>query len=453
VSSKEKKSELVSVESGGELVPVKLPDVLDASSEMLDELTKALGVPRDVLAENDQIEHAWDQLPRHLKQIPPKLRDKRIAKACVAIACGLFDAAISYFWNAAIAELRNKVRRFGLAIIPQILDDKTFDEGSLLDLKDAELLDLCLKLNLISDDDFFFLDQCRATRNSFSSAHPSDGEVDDDELLTFVGRCRKHALSSTHNPKGVDTKAFLSALKTARFKKLQLDEWRGRIDATFDAQRELIFPMLHGIFCDPTSGEEARVNALAICDIFADDFTPMTRSILVDRHQEYRAKGDEERYKASTKFFEELNLLSLLGDAELHSLITTASQKLLSVHNAWDNFHNEPPFAERLEKITNGVRVPASAQPQFVEAVVTCGIGNQYGVSNAAIGDYRRMIESFSPAEIKLMLDLPTNSMIVASRLKSAPSCEKRYRQLVALLDETSVPTSAKSVYKKWLPK
>jgi len=63
-------------------------------------------------------------------------------------------------------------------VIPQILDDKSFDEASLVDLKDAELLGLCLKLNLISDKDFFFLDQCRATRNSYSVAHPADGDVD-----------------------------------------------------------------------------------------------------------------------------------------------------------------------------------------------------------------------------------------------------------------------------------
>ena len=80
-------------------------------------------------------------------------------KVCIAIASGLFDSAINYVWNAAIVELRQKVRQFGLHVVPQILDDKSFDENSLLDLKDIELLDLCLKLNLITDENFFFLDQ------------------------------------------------------------------------------------------------------------------------------------------------------------------------------------------------------------------------------------------------------------------------------------------------------
>jgi hypothetical protein len=99
------------------LPAVTLPDVSPLSSGMLAEITKALGVSRDILANDDQIEHAWSQLPRLIKRIPSHLRDERIAKMCVAVATGLFDAAINYVWNAAVLELREKVRRFGLAVV------------------------------------------------------------------------------------------------------------------------------------------------------------------------------------------------------------------------------------------------------------------------------------------------------------------------------------------------
>jgi hypothetical protein len=45
--------------------------ILDASKSLLDELTTALGVPRNVLADDDQIRHAWSQFPRLLTRIPP----------------------------------------------------------------------------------------------------------------------------------------------------------------------------------------------------------------------------------------------------------------------------------------------------------------------------------------------------------------------------------------------
>lgn len=97
---------------------------------MLDALTKALGVERQVLAADGQIAHAWTNLPRLLQRIPPEHRNETLARMCVAVASGLFDSAINYAWNAAIVELRQKVRRFGLTVIPQIIG-KQFDEAAL----------------------------------------------------------------------------------------------------------------------------------------------------------------------------------------------------------------------------------------------------------------------------------------------------------------------------------
>ncbi len=185
---------------------------------------------------------------------------------------------------------------------------------------------------------------------------------------------------------------------------------------------------------------------------FNGEFMPKTQSSLVDRHQDYRAKGDEKRYTASQQFFEKLGLLSLLGEAEIHSVVTSASRNLLSVHNDWNNFHNEPPFAQRLAQLTKDIGVPVSAQAVFVEAVVTCGIGNTYGVSHAALPSYHSMVKSFSPNEIKIMLELPSKTATVAGRIKSSAACKKRFKQLVGLLDKSSVPTRARAAFKKWQP-
>src|SRR5579864_146897 len=143
---------------------------------------------------------------------------------CVAVSVGLLDSAITYAWNSAVIELRNKIRDFGLTVVPQ-LTGTPFDEKKLLDLKDAELLSLCLSLNLITEQGYFFLDQCRDVRNNFSSAHPPLGVVDDHEFILFLSRCAKYALNDTKNPKGVDTHGFLKALKAARFVKTQKEAW------------------------------------------------------------------------------------------------------------------------------------------------------------------------------------------------------------------------------------
>jgi hypothetical protein len=40
------------------------------------------------------------------------------------------------------------------------------------------------------------------------------------------------------------------------------------------------------------------------------------------------------------------HLLALLGSSERHAIITRACKSLRNVHDAWDNFYNEPPFAQ-----------------------------------------------------------------------------------------------------------
>ncbi|MBX5145381.1 hypothetical protein [Rhizobium lentis] len=428
---------------------ISLPATSGLTAPMLTALTQALGVPREVLAADDQIEHAWANLPRLLDRIPAEHRSETLVRMCVAVATGLFDSAINYAWNAAIIELREKVRRFGLTVVPQVTG-KSFDERTLLELKDADLLSLCLRLNLIAEEGYYLLDQCRDIRNNFSAAHPSMGALDETEFLAFLNRCAKHALSTEKNPRGVDIQGFIAAVKGTRFNAAQLTAWVDRLAQTFDAQRELLIGTLHGIYCDPAAGEEARVNALWVCERLAPTFSPRTKSDLVDRHHDYLAKGDEPRHKASQLFFERLSLLSLLGETELHALVTSASHNLMSVHNAFNNFYNEPPFAERLNAITSQNRVPESAQFEFVSAVVTCATGNQWGVSNAAVGYYNKMVRSFSPNEIRIMLSLVDSNSIVRSRIVTSTACKKRFADLVRMLDPSSVPANVRPSYDAW---
>lgn len=193
------------------------------------------------------------------------------------------------------------------------------------------------------------MDQCRDTRNNFSAAHPTIGKINDREFTTFLNRCVRYALSDESSPRGVDVSAFLSAIKGPRFTEGQRDVWVERLDATHDAQRQLLFGMVHGIFCDPSSPEPARLNALDLCFVYHHKFSATIRSDIINRHSDYLAKGDTQRHTASQQFFEKLGMLNLLNESERHSVISNAVQRLWNVHQGMNNFYNEPPFAERLE--------------------------------------------------------------------------------------------------------
>lgn len=422
----------------------QLPGVINNTLSSIGGILESFNLPREIIASNEEIESAWNELPRELARIPPELRDGLVARMCVATSVGLFDGAINYIWNAVILNLRLRVRNFGLGYIAQILN-KRFEEDDLNDLMDAELLDLCHKLELLSEDGYFFLNQCRDIRNNFSSAHPSIAQIDDRELISFVSRCCKYGISSDYTLQGINIAQFITTIKESALSQSAIDAWESKFNNTFPAQRVLLVPMLHGIYCDPNSKEHARVNALNICQAIKPLFDSKIQSSLIEQHNSYLTKNDEQRMKASRIFFQKLEILDLLTDIERHSIIKNACDSLLRVHQGFDNFYNEPPFAKNLYSITQAAKTPDSTKAEFVEAVVTCFVGNPYGVSHAAVPYYRKMIENFSPKEIEVLLDIPIRGAIVAGRIKVYPNCRQRYIQALDLLNEKSLSVSQKS--------
>ncbi len=432
-----------------QLTPVNLPAALERTGPTLNDITLALGVPRSVLASDPQIGQVWSQLPRLVASFPREHRNELHARMCVAICVGLFDSAINYAWNSAILRLRDIVRAFGLGVVAQI-KQADFDDDDLIDLKDADLLRLCLDLDLVSEEAYFFLDQCRDTRNRFSAAHPSIGQLDADEVVAFLSRCARYALTDAENPRGVDAQALIAAVKGKRFHDDQLSEWADRLNGTHQYQRSTLFSTLHGIYCDPASGEEARNNAIELCEALLEHLGPEAKSSVINRHSDYVAIGDEPRQKASRSFFEKLGLLDLLTEAERHSIVSQACKKLVSVHDGWDNFYNEPPFAERLAEIAAQIAIPESAQEEYVMAVCLCGAGNPHGISVAALPHYQEMIRGFSPVEIAVMLDLPKRKGRLSERIKNHSACKKRFGGLVMLLNSESIPRKLRAVFESW---
>lgn len=430
---------------------ISLPAVPATNSIMLTELLRVLNVPRSVLASDEQISYAWNGLPRQLQLVPVAYRNELIARMCVAVQAGLFDSALNYIWNVCVMALRDKVRHFGLTAISQI-ERKEFDETDLVELRDAELLDLCLNLNLITEEGFFYLSQNRELRNNFSAAHPNIGFINDTELIAFLSRVTQFALGGLTNPRGVDLQALIHSIQKARFASEQIDYWSGRIEGTHEAQRQTIFSTIHGICCDGSVKEYARLNSLDLSRTLSHLLTPKIESALIDKHSEYLAKGDSERTAASRNFFTELARLGLLAEPERHSIITVHCKRLMSAHQAYDNFHNEPPFAQQLCLIALQAEVPSTAKHEYVNTVTSCFIGNGYGVSTGAFQFYEQMVRAFSSKEIQYFFAAAIDSKgVVGRRIMHSRDCARNFAKAVSLLDAQSIPTTYQMVYSEWL--
>ena len=137
----------------------------------------------------------------------------------------------------------------------------------------------------------------------------------------------------------------------------------------------------------------------------------------------------------------------MLNESERHSLISGSVRQLRNVHQGMNNFYNEPPFAERLMRLSEQEAIPETIQAQFVQTVVGCYIGNGYGVSRAAVPYYEGMIRSFSPREIVSLISADRGSSVVAHRIRSNSSCRSRFADALGLVDSGSNPASVRTSY------
>jgi hypothetical protein len=441
-----KKREIKKMSNNEKVPQIILPQVFINSDDILNNLTSAIGVNRDLLPSKDSIDNVLQQLPALLNKIRPGLRDEKIVKMCIASGIGLFDSAINYVWNQTIIEIRKRIIVFGVDVISQI-KNKKYEEKDIDELQDSTLLGLAHELNLISDEGFYFLSQCRDMRNNFSAAHPSLGEIDNYELINYINRCVKYSLSHENFTIGVNIKEFISLLKDAPFTEDRLDFWVQKINSTYQAQKDSIIIMLHSFYCDPQKQSVERGNVLKLSQKLRSFYSPKAISGIIDQYEEYIGKDNQIKIKASEDFMVRNNLMEILKNPTRHSIISKACKQMLIVHQNMNNFYNEPPFAEYLLQVSKQSQIPDSIKDEFVETIVSCAIGNAYGVSRAAEPYYNQIIQNFSPKEMQIMLNLPDKDGWTSYKIKNFHSCKNNYKEKLQLLDQNLMTPQMKTIY------
>jgi hypothetical protein len=423
-----------------------VPTVYDKSEDIITDLIRFVGVPRDLLPPRDRIENALKQLPPLLSSIREDLRDERLAKMCIAIGVGLFDSAINYVWNQTVIEIRKRIIIFGLDVVRQ-LKSKEYTERDIDNLQDSQLLDLASELNLISDEGYYFLNQCRDMRNNFSAAHPSIGAIDDLELIAYINRCIKYSLGNSEITIGVDLKELINSLRTSIYNQEQIDFWYGKISQTHPVQKEAIIVMLHGIYCDPNKQTIERTNVVNLSIRCRDVIDSKTISSIINQYEDYVAKSEADKKRASEDFFVRVGIFDSLRESNRHAFISKLCSQMMTIHKSMNNFYNEPPFAEYLLMVSKQAQIPDTVKNEFVDTVVSCAVGNEYGVSSAAIKYYDDMIKNFSPKEIEIMLKIPDAENYTAYKVTKYPRCIYQYKQKILLLNASIIPASLMPLY------
>ncbi len=425
---------------------INLPALTEVESEdIVAAITNSLNFPRNVLASQEDIETVWLTLKPQINKIKLEYRHEMIARMVIAIRVGLFSSAVNEMWNTAIVVLREKVKSFGLLEANQFLTIQ-LTEKKFKELKDKELLDICVVLGLLSEDAYFFLNHCRDIRNNYSSAHPANQMLDGPELNYFIHQCIKQVLSSDIQFVGFRSDEFMVTIKQAPLDGDAQRELSDRIRNTNELQKTAIIKALFGIYVDERNDEHARQNSLDLARLNWEDFNEQAKSEVVAMFSSYLIQDNTKKQYAK-RFFELVHAIDLLPKDEHVSLVHKVIKQLESTHFDFNNFYNETAIGERLAGLRKNI--PIQIIKEYVYVVSLCFVGNQFGTSNSAEQYYEEMIKNFTVREIDKVFELMSEDNYLRYRLINFRRCKVKFKQLLKLVNEESVPSKWKDKYDK----
>ncbi|MBF2515896.1 hypothetical protein [Listeria marthii] len=426
--------------------------VSEGSKTVVDMICSSLSIPRNVLPDSDSIDYALKLLPRELNQIKSKFRDKEIAKMCVAVSVGLYDDAIVRIWNSVIKEMKRKISHYGVEMIKHVASEK-YADNFLENIKDSQLLILARQLNIISEQGFYFLDQCRDIRNNASIAHPTVMEISEIEMINFINRCNTYGLQDDYETKGLAMKTFISLLKDKETTDEQLEILAGQIEDTFTSQQELAWQILYSNSTNEESPTHLRSSSTFVAQILSET-TIISEAIeanLLEKHNGYRIKGEEKKVSLSRSFLEKIDKVNNIDESEKIGLLNNAIRELFTAHIEANNFYNEPPFADRLSNLCQKFKpLPELVIERLVITVLRCYLGNGYGICWSAQSHYLNMLTELSPKGMEILLQLPKDNDYFKSEIKIKGKRD-RYIELLRNIDENILTSKQKNLYNEYL--
>lgn len=370
----------------------------------------------------------WEPI---VNAIRPECRGAYIDKARLAAEAGLWDAAVLYFWNETMNDLRRKVVSYGIEYFPNPQGKRLTDEESLREnVNDYELIEGCYQLGIISKEAWFFLQQCREIRNQYTAAHLSDSQIDPLEAQNFIKNCVKYVL--THEPPspGFSIRDFME-----RLKETDIQQMLGEIETAIQDQapeiRKALLNRLFSEYVDTSTSPLLQSNIELVAPLVWKVVDENAKVELGQRYVRVRVGPSQDAALMAFNFFKVVGGISSIPEAYRRPIFESYANALIRAHFETNNFYKEGPRARDLLEL--GFDVPKDAAAIYTKAVLLSFLGNPFGYCWDADAPNREMISHFTIDCVRATLSLLDSDRDIQQALTSELPI-KRLKELVEIL-------------------
>lgn len=424
--------------------PATLSQDLDRFEAGIKGLLVGAGLPGDDLfVDVSERRTLLGSLPAVLNRLDPAVRSRSfyVSKMIAASTVGLFDAALNYLWDELISELRRRVVGFDLKYFFDIAAGGNNDlrkslkaEEDLSRIDDSKLLQAALTIGLLTDVGFHRLDHIRFMRNHASAAHPNQVTLTGLDLANWLQICITEVINTPPDTVTANTGRLLSNVKDAALDAAAVASAAAFFDQLPPDRADTLANGLFGLYTDPDRTVVIADNVRVLWPRLWPFVSEETRSSYGLRHARALASAETGFATAARELLDLVDGTAYLTPEVRAVEIAEALDDLESAHNGFNNFYNEVPPARRLADLAGAQGdVPDAVRHRYVKLVTRCFLGNGFGVSNAGLTYYERMIKAFSPADASIALRSFADP-IVSSILRSRVG-QTQWAALLATLD------------------
>lgn len=408
---------------------------------LLNQLSRA-GLPTEGVLVNvsergrmlSNVEGALEQLAHEDRH-----RSFYVSKMVVAVAGGLFDAALNYLWDETVAELRRRVSGYDIAYFFDLAVNSPERRKQLSTVEDlarvddVDLLRACREIGLISAVGHAQLDHIRYMRNYASAAHPNQVELTGLQLAQWLETCIREVITLPLDTVTAETGKLLRNIKSHKLTGSDVEGIAAFFDELPGDRADSLAAGLFGLYTDADSTPQVKDNVRLLWPGLWPSVSEDTRHEVGTKYARFTANAEKAQAKAARELLDVVEGQAYLPEPIRVTNLSNILDALLEAHHGLNNFYNEPSPARALEAFV-GERgnVPDAVAARYATVLVEVFLSNGHGVVHGADPIYRRLLERLDSPSAGLALRSIRNPDI-SSKLRY-PMVQVKWEELLLIL-------------------
>lgn len=365
-----------------------------------------------------------NQLNPSMLLAPAKqLRTAELAQVRTAFESSLYILGTEFLWRRSLSVLKAQLGKLSMKLVAEILGRPDIQENAdpELVLTDSDAISVAHQLGMLSDKAALDLRQSLEQLAHFSRPDADAAEMDGIEALRILRSCVSHVLSFDTMSVAVDFTKIRQNLQRSVLS-LDSDSFKQITSSPYFFKRVVLRTLLADAeLAEPQSQSTVLQNLVSLGEKMWGDLLDAERWTVGQTYAAWSANNLKRHVTYLRVLLSNIQGFDYVPENLRSNTYTEAATNVLRVHEASNNYYNEPAALKSLLDL--GTSIPGPATALTMRAILACWLGNSYGNTWAAESYCNQAFRTMSPSFWTLYLSriLPGDEYLLTKLLNDKP--------------------------------